>query len=450
MQTVIIEFYDSGVRISDGETIVIDSTSCALIDSDGLILIGDKAEQQAHLRPRECCRNFWSQLSKNSDTKYVISNTEIALHHLKYLWNSCENKDSNVILITPTTLDKKDLGLLLGICNKLPINVNGIVANATLAMQHPISECESIYLDVQQQQIAITEIIQSDTGVSLHLPSQLLNFGLVNFIQNIASNISNKFISETRFDPLHTAKDEQQFFNKLPSWLSELNDNETIECKLISDEKYYSVSIEKEDLHNTNNNLFAEIANYLNILFHSHNNLVIYCSSSCNQVFGLNNFLSMLPGCAVSLLDDVSLTKQASQLSKEIISDKQVHYINSLPWKNKNIPTLLDFNPGKLSNISSTPTHILIDGYAHSLKQNIFIDNNNSKNLKITTEKTSNSLCKILTNNLSVEIHVFGEQSIILNNDKLEDITIARIGDCLNVNHDLTNYIFIKVIENEA
>ena len=267
MSIVIIEFYDCGVRISDGKSILANSVTCALIESDKSIHVGEQAESQAHLRPRECSRFFWSRLSENSATKYSISNAEIALHHLKYLWNLASYVDHDAVLITPVTLDKRDLGLLLGICKKLSINVAGIIANATLAMQGPVKNCKAVYLDLLQQQLAFTEIIQSDAGVSLKQPSRTLNYGLQQFIKNNAKSIAKKFISETRFDPLYSANDEQQFFDKLPLWLTMLNDNHSIECKLSSNHKHYIITIENDQLQKENKQLYEELATYLNVLF---------------------------------------------------------------------------------------------------------------------------------------------------------------------------------------
>ena len=100
MPTVTIEFYDSGVRISDGKNILANSVSCALIESDNTILVGEQAEHQAHLRPRESSINFWGQLSENSDTKHVISNAEIAYRHLEHIWSLANYSNQDVILIT--------------------------------------------------------------------------------------------------------------------------------------------------------------------------------------------------------------------------------------------------------------------------------------------------------------------------------------------------------------
>jgi len=451
MPMVIIEFYDSGVRISDGINILANSVSCALIEADKTILVGEQAVQQAHLRPRESSTLFWSQLSDNSDTKHVISNAEIAFWHLEHIWNSANCSNQDAILVTPANLEKHDLGLLLGICKKLSINVTGIVCNATLAMQQPDDSCKAVFLDLLQQQLAVTEIIQEETGISLKQPCHMLDCGLQNFIANCANHITKKFISETRFDPLHCANNEQQFYDKLPSWLTSLDKNESIECKFNNDDKHFAIQIHNEALHIANKKQFEEISAHLNVFFHNYNNIAIFCSPTCKKVFGLKEFFSNLPGCAMVQLDETSLAEHALRCSAEIISGEQIHYVKSLSWCANISSTDLDFNPGKLSNLASVPTHILINEHAYSLQKSIFITNRDvTTEPRIMLEESHDSICKIVTNGLNVEIHVLGAQPMTLNKNQIEEISVANIGDILNVEGYERDYLLIKVIDNET
>ncbi len=451
MPIVIIEFYDSGVRICDGINILADSVSCALIEADKTILVGERAALQAHLRPRENSTLFWSQLSENSETKHAISNAEIALRHLEHIWNSANCSDQDAILVTPVSLEKHDLGLLLGICKKLSINVTGIVCNATLAMQQPGDNCKAVFLDLLQQQLVITEIIQNEAGISLNQPSHILDYGLHDFNASCANYIARKFISETRFDPLHSANDEQQFYDKLPLWLVSLAKNDSIECKLNTGDKHFVIKIQNEALQIANKKKFEEIAAYLNVLFKNHNNIAIFCSSACKQVFGLKEFLANLPGCAMIQLDKISIAGHALRCSAEIISGEQIHFVNSLSWCANYTSTALDFNPGKLSNLASIPTHILINGHAYSLQKSIFIANSDvTTEPRIMLDESQDSICKIVANSLSVEIHALGAQPMMLNKNRIEKISTAKIGDVLIVESCEMDCLFIKVIDNET
>jgi hypothetical protein len=449
MSIVIIELYNSGIRIGDGKNVLVDSISCALIESD-TILVGEQAKHQAHLRPREISTNFWDQLSKNSETKHVISNANIALRHLEHVWNSTNCSTQKVILITPVTLDKHDLGLLLGICKKLSLNVVGIVCNAALAMQQRVDNCKAVYLDLLQKKIAMTELIQNDSGVSLKQPSRIINYGLQSFNNNCAQSIANKFISETRFDPLHSAEDEQHFFDKLPLWLRMLEENTSTECKLHTGEKQFSIKINNQYLLQTNQKLFDEVAAHLNVLFHNHESIVIYCSSACKQAFGLEEFLSNLPGCAMVTLQSDSLINQVLRCSDELISSNQVHYVNALSWRENTLPVALQFNTGRLSNIASKPTHLLIGGHAYSLKKNIFITSNGANEPKVMRNKKANALCQITANSMNIVVQEFVNQAVSMNRASIEAVAFAKIGDVLTINNFQTEYVFIKVVQNET
>jgi hypothetical protein len=448
---IVIDLYGSGVRISDGTSILADSKSYALIESDSSITVGEQAEHLVYLRPRESSTLFWDQLEERSNTKLVISNAEIAYRHLEYVWSLAKCADQPVILITPVTLNKNELGLLLGICKKISINVTGIVCNASLAMQHPINDCQAVFLDLQPQNIAITELIQTEQEVSLKQPSRVLNYGLQNFIQNSADTIAKQFVSETRFDPLHTAKDEQQFFDMLPIWLKSLNETGTTECNFSSKEKTFSIQCDKYQVQLANTKLFEDIAAHLNVLFHKHHNIAIFCSASCQKVFGLHDYLVHLPGCAVIALNDINLCKQAILNRNEIIKGKQVHYINALPWQEDThkIPTLT-FSSGKLSNLSNIPTHVLLNGYAHSLSQDLFISYSNDMQAKVLLEKSLDSLCRIYVDNLHVKVDLYDPDKVFLNKTHIDKNNTINIDDSLTIHDSMSVIQFIKVVQHET
>lgn len=446
---VAIEIYDAGVRIGDGENTFIDCKSCALIESNN-ILVGEQAEQQTHLRPREISTNFWGQLSEDSTTKHVVSNANIALQHLSYACNEANYTNQAVILITPITLDKQDLGLLLGICKKLSINVVGMVCNAALCMRQPADNCKAVYIDLLQQKLAITELIQNATSISLKQPSRIIGYGLQSFIGNCARSIADKFVSETRFDPLHSAIDEQLFFDMLPLWLSLLEENSSIECKLNTAEKHFSIDIDRQYIQQCNQNLFDEMAAHLNVLFHDHGSIAIFCSPACRQAFGLLEYLTNLPGCAIVPLQQDDIIKHALNCRNEIISDGQVHFINALPWLLNAAPVDLNFNSGRLSNIANKPTHLLADGYAYSLKNNIYLSEDHGNAPIILRDKNANTLCKITAENMNIIVDGLAEGTVSINRNSIDTTCFANIGDVLTINNSQAKYVFIKVVSNET
>jgi len=451
--TVVIDFYDSGVLISDGNYILANSLSYALIEANNSIVVGDLAEQQAHLRPREISTQFWGNLSANSKTKHVVSNAELAFKHLQFVWGQVCDQNYTVVLATPNTLSKQDLGLLLGICKKLSVPVRGIVSKAVLALKGPVADSMIVYLDVLQQQIVITEIIQKQESISSSLVNTTSSHGLQSLTRHLASTIAEQFITETRFDPIHMAEDEQQFFEKLTLWLKILASNESVKCVLSSNKIDYSITLHKELVLNSNYAAFCEISACLLPLLKTQDkdNITIICSQTCAQVFGFTNYLETLPGCAVIRLDKNNIAKQALQYIEQIeANDSQVHYTTSLSWDQSLKPLLVQFNAGSLPNLNKNPDHLLIDNHAYPITQELFLEINNSGFLTIGNTCNDNSVCKISKHGLLIKVARINGHNINFNNKLLETQKLATIGDHLSINKNTNALYFIKVNKYET
>lgn len=453
MATVVIDFYDSGILISDGNCILVNSLSYALIAANNSIIVGDLAEQQAYLRPREISTQFWGHLSANSKTQHVVSNAELAFKHLQFVWEQVCGQDYTVILATPNTLSKQDLGLLLGICKKLSIPVQGIVSKAVLALQGPVANSIIVYLDVLQQQISITEIIQKQESVSSSLINTTSSHGLQSLTRHLATTIAEQFIAETRFDPMHIAEDEQQFFDKLPLWLNILTSNESVKCILSSNKIDYSITLHKELVLNLNYAAFSEIAACILPLLKTQDkdNITIICSQTCTQVFGFTNYLETLPGCAVVRMDKNNIAKQALQYIEQIeANDNQVHYTTSLILDQGIKPLPVQFNAGSLSSLNENPDHLLIDNHAYPITPELFLEINNRGVLTIGNGCSDNSVCKISKQGLLIQVTNINGRNINFNKELLVSQKLASIGDHLSINENTGALYFIKLNEDET
>ena len=166
MSLLVIDLYDSGILVSDGDRVLADSTSCALIEPDQPIQTGRMAVQQACFRPQDICTRFWSRLPDRSATRHEVPHAEIALHHLQSVWERLDRPDHAAILAVSGTLDRQDLGLVLGICEKLSIPVRGIVSRAVLGLPGPAPARALAWLDVLQAHAILSELQQDHKGVS--------------------------------------------------------------------------------------------------------------------------------------------------------------------------------------------------------------------------------------------------------------------------------------------
>ena len=445
METIVVDIYDCGVSVSDGHHILTDSESCALIESYNSIIVGEAAKQLAHLRPREISTVFWGSLSTSSKTKHVVSNAELAYKHLDQVWTKLNKQNYEVILAIPNNLSKQDLGLLLGICEKLSIPVIGIVSKAVLALQGLTDECFITYLDILQNQIVFTEIVQQESTVAASYNNLVLEKGVQQHVESLAKLISEKFIAETRFDPLHAAEHEQKFYDEIPNWLVKLDSNPSITCTIKSDTNDFSIEIHKKHIINECQDLFIEITR--NLILHSRGqkNLLIVCSPTCGRIFGLTDYLASLPGCAVQFSSHIVLANQALACEKQIrTADNQVHYTNSLNLDEEQQKLIVKFNSGTLLDVNQWPTHVLINHHAVPLTKNVFIERNSDGEISVSLDCNNNCLCKISRNKLSVNVEKLNDSNLSINGAQLNRRQSVKIGDRLNIENK-NELLFISV-----
>ncbi len=219
MTTGILEFNDLGLRYYNAETLLAESPGYAYIEKNTL-LFGDSAKAQAKLHPAKINHQFWQQLSLTpvaTPTKTIRHNADLAYQHIRSLLAE-HTTDTNTLLAVPGSFSKAQLGLLLGVVQSLEIPIQGIIDNALLACQHLSTSGTYVHIDLQLHQTVISEIIIGD-GINRENVEILGATGLVNFSDAWAQGITDQFIQQTRFNPLHGAESEQQLHNQLFDWL---------------------------------------------------------------------------------------------------------------------------------------------------------------------------------------------------------------------------------------
>ena len=453
MSTVVIDLYDSGILISDGKRILANSPACALVETETSILAGKAAEQQMHLRPQDISTGFWADLAGQSTTRHAISHAEIALRHMQFAWSLLDRQDHDAILAVSGTLRKQELGLVLGICKKLDIPVLGIVNKAVLAAPGPVADARLVWLAVLQQRTILTLVAQDRKQVSATRPAKIIPHGLQSLIQAQAKWIAAAFVRETRFDPLQKGEDEQSLYEKLPHWLATLQSLESVGCELHSGGQNHRIQLHRNNILKINQAVFEKIAIQLSELLPDHK-VAIVCSPTCNQVFGLNEFMKDLPGCATLGTDPTRIARQALRYREQISTgNESVHYTTALRWDKTTRPELLEPNTGMLASLPNCPTHLLIGSCAWPLgvKQELRLTKDHHETrLALDPVCNESGVCRIQKKGMRIELRLLKDYSVRLNDRRLTEPQTIQSGDRLHIDGHRDVVHFIKVQEHET
>ncbi|NJN52274.1 MAG: hypothetical protein HC809_11430 [Gammaproteobacteria bacterium] len=222
MTLFVLDLNDAELRMSREGAIVARSRGFALIDQDELLL-GDAAVRQFRLHPRQANNLFWHRL--NSETlshrgKDVANHADLVYRHLRALTETAKfTADDELIIAAPATTSTDQLGLLLGIAQQLGLKVAGLVDAGVAAAATTQTPERFSFIDVSLHRMSVTQIASAEqlqrTG-----SVEVNEVSLSALLEAWVNVIADRFVRETRFDPLANAATEQQVYNQVFDWLA--------------------------------------------------------------------------------------------------------------------------------------------------------------------------------------------------------------------------------------
>ncbi len=122
-----------------------------------------------------------------------------------------------LVATVPGFLSTDQLGVLLGIAHEAGIDIRGFVDSAVLMASASPLPAHAWLLDLHLTRACLTELKAGEeiTQVSVQ---ELPGCGLMSCMDGWANLVADRFVQDTRFDPLHTADTEQQLYDQLYDW----------------------------------------------------------------------------------------------------------------------------------------------------------------------------------------------------------------------------------------
>ena len=126
--------------------------------------------------------------------------------------------DEPLITAVPGSLSNDQLGVLLGIALEAGFDIQGFVDSAVLMASASALPARSWFLDVYLTRACLTELRAGDEVAQLDV-QELPGCGLMSCMDGWANLLADRFVQDTRFDPLHAADTEQQLYDQLYDWV---------------------------------------------------------------------------------------------------------------------------------------------------------------------------------------------------------------------------------------
>jgi len=370
MTIALLDINDSNLQLWHGEQ-VLQSPGYALLEGQQY-RFGLEARSAARLRPRDINSRYWWQLSTEALQPALgpARHTADLVHaHLLDIHEQA-GQPEELILAAPSSMQREQLALLLGIIEQCPFNVVGLV-NRSVALASLYGESGRFYhLEIQLHQAVISELTSHNGMVELQGVFPLPDCGLLQLQERLVEIIGSAFIRQTRFDPRRKADTEQQLYDHLPEVLLALENSGEYDLDMAG----YRVRINRNDLRVTAESLLDGVTGAIG-------------TPAPDDCVLLDSAAAMLPGFfgqfqRAQRISNTALSEAVEQHQTRLLQREQaLNFITSLPSLDSHAaPPRRDTANGSpapdkaVADLSParqvSPTHLLKGGRATPLVAN--------------------------------------------------------------------------------
>lgn len=297
MALAAIELNDTGVTLAREGALLARSPGFALLEGD-TVTIGEDALRQARLKPRMVSSRFWERLSTepvmSSSTADSWTCADLVRAHMARIWNGVGAGVDGLVLVVPGHFNRHQLGLLLGIAEQLDLPVRGMVECAVAACGSHVETDLVVHVAVYLHRAVVTGVELAD-GARRTFTVSLEGHGLIQLYERWTALIANRFVTSTRFDPLHNAETEQAIYDRLPRWLATLATRERLRIEIVaSDGGARAIEVSRIEVEECARELYDAL----------HAVIVEHCSGR-RVMIELDDVAADMPGLAASLVSDI-------------------------------------------------------------------------------------------------------------------------------------------------
>lgn len=370
----IIELNDQDLRIWHNDQTRA-STGFAVF-TDEQLLFGDEAREVFRLHPRSSNHTYWQQLGLDplaNPTGSIQHSADLAYHQLQRL---TEGVDDQVIFSLPGDFSDQQVSLLLGICQSLSITVPGVV-NCALADCAHLADGKYQHIGLYLHQCLVTEIEIVDRIARVISTRVVPGCGRSQLNDKWVRALSEQFINQTRFNPRHSAEDEQYLYNNLQLWSQKLA---TGESQLqVSD---YSIKLSIRTLINSCQELLQPLVSQVENLDGS----IVLANNA-------DSLRDLIPAWATALtLAADEGAKNIAQYRQQIAApdpDNGAQYVDYLQLQSQSIA--LQGSAPEQHRAEPAPTHVMAGGRVFPIND-IWLD---GKEPKVMATNSPSAFCQL-------------------------------------------------------
>lgn len=454
MSVSLLDINDTGLTVFSGQECVLVSPGFACWD-EGTAFFGTPGEARVKLLPTNSEYHFWDRLSLDAldqPTGMGRSYADLAYGHLASIADELGDKPELVVAV-PADLDRNQLALLLGILQRLRWPVAAVADAAMLACRKFAPGRKLYHLESHLHRTVLTELDQGDR-LQLKAAYTTREMGLMRLREAWSDSISRLFVRATRFDPHHDAAIEQQLYDRINPWLSQLVEETEIEIDLNRDENRFKTWLDRDSLVNAAAPQYRPMIEFLREQLPANQPVCLELGPRIANLPGLLPLLEELPDCNIRIGQSDAMYSSAHDIAAALSKNTgQVPYVNSKAWfsmdeAEQHDTALHDYQ-------RQAPTHVLFRACAYPLTGSgltlgsELAAGNNHLVIDGGAAGIEAVHCRLLPESDRVYLDNEGGGAVRLNGKLLNERTAVGTGDKISLGNPETELFLISIAGNQ-
>jgi len=225
MSLAVLELNDQALLIQTEQGQCFSEPGFAQLTTKG-IETGEVARSTAWNSPQASFDQYWRQLNQlplPSNHRWARHNADIAFAQIQQILNAV-NAPQKLILSVPGSFSDEQLSLLTGLVKASSSQLHAVIDSALAAGLDCQDQTWIVELQLHQAVVSLIQPQNKGDQTSIEIVHQELipDLGIMTIYNSVARHISNRLVTDHRYDPLHSSEGEQTIYDQIPTWLSTL------------------------------------------------------------------------------------------------------------------------------------------------------------------------------------------------------------------------------------
>jgi hypothetical protein len=351
--TCILELNDADLTLYRDNEVLYRSPGIAVVLGKQ-IHFGEDALRLSRIHPRQTNLQYFTRL--NADPLAVPgerarNHADLVYLHLQQFKPLIDAEGGSAVLAVPGVLSGDQLGVLLGVLQEVGIEVGGFVDTAVAAVANQDAPPQAYFLDVMMQRAVVTAL-SIGAEVRKAAVQEVQECGLNRLIEGWINVIADRFVRETRFDPLHAAASEQQLFDQVFGWIRGGAPGEELVVGIDHQDHTRRADIGRSTLEDKGEQRFRQLADALPRGSH------VFVSARTARLPGLERALAALHVQAIALPPNALSRGCLANLDQILPRDGELRLVTRLPH-GRAIREVAAVPPRPVQPAVTPPTHVL-------------------------------------------------------------------------------------------